>query len=61
MTITDRLAAQDAPTIPVPPPEQVRIGVRAGVVWYCYREPGETPAQWERRAEMMRRALCLQF
>lgn len=57
MTITDRLAAQDAPTIPVPRPEGIYLGVRAGVRWYCWREPGESVRDWERRADEMRGAL----
>lgn len=35
----------------------ILIGNRDGVLWRCYREPGESEAEWQERAETMRKAL----
>lgn len=36
--------------------ESVRIGTRKGIVWACYREPGESDADFEWRIAQMRDA-----
>jgi hypothetical protein len=37
-------------------PDYILIGSRAGVLWRCYREPDETEAHWQARADAMREA-----
>ena len=37
-------------------PEGVYIGTRRGVVWWAWREPGESTEAWHGRAEAMREA-----
>lgn len=34
----------------------IKIGTRNGVEWICYREPGETDAEFAERAQQMREA-----
>ena len=36
--------------------QYILIGVRYGILWRCYREPGESEESWCRRADEMREA-----
>jgi hypothetical protein len=37
-------------------PDYIPIGSHAGVLWRCWREPDETEAQWQAKADVMREA-----
>lgn len=43
-----------------PTTQHVRIGRRNGVEWICYREPGDTDAEFAARIQQMREAYLAQ-